>query len=136
MKLPHAILFATLLLAACEKYEYSETLTEQATVDDVVFAPSQHGSSSGIAIDGNGRAGPTFSSVSIPEKYAIVFRCQHGKFVVQGEGEKYRLLWERLHRGQCVDVTYREEYVVREDGRVLTGYDFLDACESGKPTNP
>lgn len=127
------LLLSAFLLAACEKYEYSNTMTEQATIEDVVFAPSQHGSSSGIAIDGKGRAGPTFSSVSIPEKYAIVFRCSHGKFVVQGEGSKYRSLWGRLHRGQCVDVTYREEYIVRENGRVLTGYDFLDARETATP---
>lgn len=96
-------------------------------VEDVIFAPSQHGSGVGIAIDGKGRAGPTFTSISVPEKYAIVFRCEHGRFVVQGESERCQHLWQHLKGGETVQVTYREIYLVGANTRELIGFDFIDA---------
>lgn len=116
------------VLGGCYKTEYGQELTERAEVDDTILAPSQHGSASGIAIDGKGRVGPTFSSVDIAEKYAVVFRCQHGKFIIEGTDDRHKDLWQRMKRGEQVIVRYREQYRVEKDGsKTLTKYDFLDA---------
>ncbi|MFA6466953.1 MAG: hypothetical protein WCV71_03770 [Patescibacteria group bacterium] len=112
--------------------QQSGELTESAVVDEVIFSPSSHGSSVGPTMSGDGGIGIAVTSVSIPEKYAVVFRCQHGKFVVQGTSQKYKELWERLIRGQAVTVYYKETYRVVYEGeellsRELIGYDFLTA---------
>jgi hypothetical protein len=124
------------------RIEYSDVLKENAVVSDTVYTPSHHGSSVdvGITTDFDGNAGLSFTptSVSIPEKYGVVFRCQHGKFVVQGAGERYRELWEGFEEGQEVEVTYKEVYrSVYDDAdgdgvkelveRELIKYDFLGA---------
>lgn len=121
-------------IAGCQRIvtEYSEKKTEPAVVEDVIFTPSLHGSGVGPTFTGEGDVGITFTSVNIPEKYAVVFRCQHGKFVIQGTGEKYKKLWEHLVRNQEVTVHYKEIYRVTYDGdevlsRELIDYDFLDA---------
>jgi hypothetical protein len=129
-----------------EKEEYSRVLHEDAKVEDVVFTPSRHGDGSGFGIgptiDFDGNLGIAFSSssvdVNIPEKYAVVFECQHGKFIVQGTGAKHKELWSRLHEGELVDVSYREvykrQYIERKGGAleqlgrpILKDYWFLDA---------
>ncbi|MBI2451807.1 hypothetical protein HYV50_01875 [Candidatus Pacearchaeota archaeon] len=128
--------------APVTKVESSEILHEDAAVVDIVYTPSRHGSGSGFGptIDSGGNIGISFSDVSvdIPEKYAVVFKCQHGKFVVQGTNQYYRDLWERFTEGQEVDVTYREVFRntyqdIDKDGkkdlikRELIDYDFIDA---------
>lgn len=123
-------------LSACQRTvtEKSEELTESAVVEDVVFSPSSHGSGVGPSIDmtGKGGIGIAVTSVSVPEKYAVVFRCQHGKFIVQGTSRKHQELWKRLVRDQEVTVYYHEIYHVTYDGdevisRELVDYDFIDA---------
>ncbi len=121
-----AICFA-LLLTGCYKTEYSETLTEQATVLDVIYQPSQHGDGMGVGMSMSGNMVVTSNSVDIPAKYAIVFECQHGKFIVEGTREKYKALWQRLKAGQHVTVTYREQWRVDDKTRTLVKYYFIDA---------
>lgn len=122
------------LLQGCvrEVTEYSPELTEEATVVDVVYVPSRHGDGVGPTVGSNGEVGLAFTSVDIPEKYAVVFECQHGKFIIEHNQEKTKELWQRLHRDQKVTVTYREEYRAKYDGeklieRRLHKYDFIDA---------
>jgi hypothetical protein len=122
--------------------EYSDVLHEDAKVVDVAYTPSRHGSgagpSFGMTSGGDVAMGLSVTSVSIPKKYAVVFKCQHGKFIVEGEDEEHKKLWERLQEGEDVDVTYREIYETTyqdydKDGkkefieRKLIDYDFLDA---------
>jgi len=122
--------------------EVSDILHEDAIVVDVVYTPSRHGSGAGLGptIDFDGNIGISFSSVSvnIPEKYAVVFKCEHGKFISAGTDARHKELWERLQEGQDVDVTYREIFEstyedIDKDGkkdlikRKLIAYDFLDA---------
>ena len=116
------------------KTESSPELTERARVVDVIFQPSNHGSGVGPTFDltGNGGLGIAITSVDIPEKYAVVFECQHGKFIIQGDQQKAKELWQRLKRDQQVTVRYKEVYeTTYEDGRALerhlTKYDFVDA---------
>ncbi len=132
-----ALTGATLLaLAGCKetKTESSDLLYEDAIVSDVVYSPSKHGSGVGPTIDltGEGGMGIAFTSVSVPEKYAVVFKCQHGKFIVEGETPEYKELWNRFEEGDSVNVSYKEIYksVYENDRlieRTLTAYDFLDA---------
>jgi hypothetical protein len=128
-----------------------KTLHEDAVVEDVIFIPSRHGSSSGVGYDltGEGGLSITSGSVSIPEKYAVVFKCKHGKFIVQAEGYdagtsndsleiSVRDLWKKISKGDTVDVLYRELYEctykdTNNDGKLelisshFIDYDFLDA---------
>jgi hypothetical protein len=125
------IVLALVLLAGCYRTERTGIMHEDASVEDTIFQPSQHGS--GTAYDLTGKGGLSVTSVDIPEKYALIFKCQHGKFVIQGTGERYKALWKRLSKGQKVDVSYQEVYRVyksddgKQPGRVLEKYDFLDA---------
>jgi len=148
-----------LLLGGCDKIEnvlskipithieYSNVLQEDAEVVDVVYSPSRHGSgagpSFGMDMDGNPTMGLAVTSVSIPEKYAVVFKCQHGKFIVEGTDNEHKDLWERMVEGQDVDVTYKEIYEatykdLNNDGkrdlveRKLVKYDFLNAQPKGE----
>ena len=134
--------FMLLVFWGC-KYNYtemqnSEVLTESATVVDLVYVPSRHGSGVGPTIDltGGGGMGVAITGVDIPEKYAIVFQCQHGKFIIENDQGQAKDLWNRLREGQEVVGSYREMYQTRweKDGnkkrfleRRLVDYDFLDA---------
>ena len=97
-----------------------------------------------ISMDYNGDigigigSGLQISSNEVPEKYGVVFKCQHGTFTSQGSDERHKELYNKLQNNQGVDVTYKEIYRTTYDDidgdgkndlveRVLTGFDFLDA---------
>ncbi|MBI4020864.1 MAG: hypothetical protein HY369_01340 [Candidatus Aenigmarchaeota archaeon] len=124
--------------------EQSDILHEQATVADLVYTPSQHGSAGRGAFVQTSEGGARLYQnieITIPERYAIVFACEHGKFIVENDQAKAHELWTRLREDQEVTIQYREEYrvtakVTYQDGtetarqevrRELVGYDFLDA---------
>lgn len=103
---------------------YSETMTEVATVEATPFALAQTGIGTGSGLDGKGRMTTTTEIVHLPSVYGVVLRCPHGRFAVQGEGEKYKTLWGRFDVGDQVIVRYKE---IRDSDGVLIGYDFLSA---------
>lgn len=122
------------LLSGCDfaVRQYSATMTEPATVADLAYVPAGHGSGVGISMKGD----LSVSSVDIPERYAVVFHCNHGKFVV--EGSQYKPLWLRLREGQPVTVLYREvrecrkvDGVVKPETCRTVDLDFLDAVPRG-----
>ena len=132
-----------------EERTTSATLHEDARVVQTIYAPSRHGTGSDVSpgITTSGDISFTFVDVKVdlPEKYAVVFQCQHGKFIVEGTDKKYKNLQEKLNENDIVDVTYTEQYVdtirhqkdtKKGDDRVivrrLVGYDFLDAQKKGK----
>ncbi len=126
-----------------ERTELSSILHEPATISETVYSPSIHGSGVGPTIDFNGNVGIAITSVNIPEKYAVVFKCQHGKFIIEGSNKKYKDLWERLNEGDSVRVNYREMYRsayqdTNNDGKKdllskkLIDYDFLEALVINK----
>jgi len=126
--------------------EYSETLHEDAVVVNAVYTPPHHDVKLGLTAASMGKSfgmdyggnlgfqvgnGLQVSSVSVPEKFAVVFKCSHGQFIVTRKD-----VYEKLkgHEGETVDVSYREVYRATYEtkdnerrliDRVLTDYDFL-----------
>jgi len=149
-------LLALVVFAVCgcgprkERVE-SELLKEQAVVVTTIFTPSRHDIGLGFTVLGEGEAGELgmdfngnvgigigdgvqISKSTIPEKYGVVFRCQHGEFV-----NERKMMYERFRNlaGARVEISYREIYEVTydkgEDGkekevkRDLVDLDFIDA---------
>lgn len=125
------MILSFMFLAACGDFGekiYSANMDEPATVEDVIFSPSQHGSGTGVGFSMGGDVSITSHSVDIAAKYAVVFRCRHGKFIIQGEGERYKQLWQRMVKGNEVTVTFREVHRQYKDGRKeFIKYNFVDA---------
>ncbi len=138
-----------LFLTGCRevKEEFSDTLHEDAVVSDAVYTPSRHdtqldytatdvgpvgigyGGDIGIRVGG----GLQINTVEVPEKFAVVFKCQHGQFIVTKKNVYDNL---KDHIGETVDVAYREVYRAVYDtkdneriliSRALVDYDFLTA---------
>ncbi len=118
------------------KREISDVFYEEAIVGDAIYAPSQHGSST--SIDWLGDGGVRTVKINIPQKYAVVFECQHGKFVIEGSEKRHEQLWKKCIRGKKMNVSYREiSDVVYEDRngdgekeaveKSIVDYDFIDA---------
>lgn len=131
-------LFAIALAAAlcgCDdmpKTEYGPTLTEEGEIYDTAYVPAGHGSDTAVGFNTGKGGGVTITPVSIdiPERYAVVFKCQHGKFVIAGE--KAKGLYQRFERGDKCTIEYREVIRVemkdgREASRRVYDLDFLDA---------
>ncbi len=144
-------LFATALFifSGCQyqRETKSEVLHELAVVVNLVYTPPTHettieptlmgGKGLGIGVSGEVGLGIghglQITSVDVPPEYAVVFRCQHGKFIVRHKEVYDELL---THEGDTVEVAYQEVYrevFETRDGRdtvlsrTLTKYDFLDA---------
>jgi len=72
----------------------------------------------------------TSNTVTVQDQFAVVFQCQHGKFLIESLGKQSTAhkLWEKLKEGDAVSIRYREIYRVFPDGeRRLLKYDFIDA---------
>ena len=153
------ILAGTIGLTGCKevKTESSNVLHEDAIVITKIYTPSRHdtdielkamnlvGEGAGsISMDYDGdlgigiEDGLQISFSEVPEKYGVVFKCQHGTFTSQGSDERHKELYRKLQNNQEVDVTYKEIYRTTYDDidgdgkrdlveKVLTGFDFLDA---------
>ena len=153
------VFYTAKYLSNCDRTrtEASEILHEDANVVARIHTPSTHTPSLspsvmklddnfGIGMDGDmgmSMGDMVVSSSEVPERYGVVFRCQHGSFTSEGSDTRHKDLYDRLHEGEEVDVTYKELYratlrKVNPDGkrvvvkRVLTGYDFLDAQPKAK----
>jgi len=129
-KIKLLMIFGCFFIFGCDEYtriEESEFLIETAVVDQLIYSPS-HSSSDlniGLTLDGDFALTPT--TTSIPPKYGVVFKCQHGKFYI---GRKE--LWESLSVGDCVIITYKELFKVKYVDhkpvhRDIYKLDFLDA---------
>ncbi|MBI1957504.1 MAG: hypothetical protein HYS44_03570 [Candidatus Niyogibacteria bacterium] len=144
--------FAFLLvfsLVACKRTreEYSPVMHESGTVLQAVYTPSTHRTELGVTAFETGPLGMDYSGnpgislgngmqisqVTVPEKFAIVFRCEHGEFIITRKD-----VYEQLKnfQGRAVDIEYREVYRVvyeEQDGkeqvldRKLVDYDFIRA---------
>lgn len=137
--------------------EYSDVLHEKAVIVTLIYSPSEHKteltntafSTNGdnmVGTDWNGNTGLRISknyqltSTTIPEKYGVVFQCQHGTFTVEGSDQKDRILHDKLHGNikDTVEILYKEQYLVTYDdkdkdgkeevvSKVLKRLDFVDA---------
>lgn len=143
------VCLVTLFLVGCQevKQEFSGNLIEDAVIVEAVYTPSSHDRKLGLTafklgplgVDFSGNSGLRIggglqvSGVTVPEKFAVVFKCQHGKFIIT-QKEVYEKFKD--HEGEKVEVLYREIYRTtyeKKDGklevisRVLEDYDFLSA---------
>ncbi|MDI6820558.1 MAG: hypothetical protein QMD65_00040 [Patescibacteria group bacterium] len=132
------ILFTVLVLSVftgcvTTEKEYSPVLREKGEIVDLIYVPSRHGSGLSPSIDMDGKLGLQLTSISVAEKYVVIFRCEkHGTiFIIEKNQRKTKRLWERFKKGQQVTISYREVYETRRDGekleRKLVDLDFLDA---------
>jgi len=136
-----ALVVLFLAFSACGPWEdtvkeNSEILEEDAVVVDLVYTPSRHGDGSGVGLTTGGDLAFVSTSVDIPEKFAIVFKCQHGKFIIDCNTPERKKLWIDLDEGQKVKVKYREVWKVKYEiykkqkkmlSRTLKDYWFLTA---------
>jgi len=115
------VLCLALALTGCiGRYENGPELTERVVVTEVVYTPATHGSGVGMSTGGNA----VFTSVSTEPVYAVVFQCDHGKFIV-----KRRDVWEQCVVGDTLVCHYREQFWVTETERKLVDYDFLHVAK-------
>lgn len=121
------LLIVSALVFSCVETKTSEMLYEEAEVVDVIYTPSQHDSNVSMGFTTSGDVSLTPVSVDLPTTYAIVFRCSHGKFVIQGTTDKYKQYWENFREGQIVTISYKEVYEISDNEARLVKYDFIDA---------
>lgn len=133
-----AVLFSLIFTMGCEKVivEQSDVKTESAIVADLVYTPKNHATSiipvPSLDADGDITMSSMEVDVDIPEKYAVVFKCQHGKFIIENDQVRTKSLYEKLRIGQEVTVSYREifEKTLDSNGKILSRrrvkYDFID----------
>lgn len=71
------------------------------------------------------------TSVITQDQFAVVFECQHGKFVIESLGKESvaHKLWMKLKEGSAVTIRYKEVFrvVPATNERKLSKYDFIDA---------
>lgn len=136
------------LIFGCNRVEteQSKVLHEDAVVSETVYTPSRHDTGLELTAIKMGPVGVGFSgdmgirggalqisNVEVPEKFAVVFKCKHGKFIVARK-ETYEKL--KGKEGKTVDVSYTEVYRTtyeKKDSkehvidRTLIKYHFIDA---------
>lgn len=150
MKAIIIILFAALCMS-CEynKTVESEILYEDATVIHKLYSPSDHrttispklmsiggsGSPIGVGFDGPGfsTGGMVISDSYVPEKWGLVFKCNHGSFTIEGSREINKQMYESFNENDKVNILYREVYREHYNSkdsllnRYLIDLDFIEA---------
>ena len=133
----------SLVIGGCKeqtKYENSEILYEKGKVITTLYSKKHNDSSTGFGMTTGGDLAVTSTSITIPERWGVVFRCEHkNKFPIMGKDEKYKKLWEKLDEGDSVKISYKEIYKVRYNRKTeqiinkeLIDYDFVDAEKIGE----
>ena len=103
------VVVAILGVSGCAQHVYGPELTEPGRVVAMSYMPRNHGTGAGYAFTGGKSGGGiVVTSVTIPEKYAIVFQCQHGSFVI--ENDEAQRLFTTLTQGVVVSIHYRVIY--------------------------
>lgn len=123
----HLMLFLV-FLAACNEPVKGPKLVETGEVLEVIYQPGQRHEVKTTWEDtllGSGNIPHTSKVIDSANKYSVVFKCQHGKFLIEDEGKGTRAekLWKKLEKGNKVRIWYHE---VMEDGKV-DRYEFVDA---------
>lgn len=121
-------LLALTATASCYATEFSAELQESGTVQQITYNPG--GVAQGVGVDLTGKGGVSVVSTTIPDRYAIAFRCKHGVFTLRPTGENAKRIFERgFQPGDSVTLIYREEYHIADGRRELAKLDFLDAVK-------
>lgn len=114
--------------------QFSNVMIEPAEVVEVVFTLAIRHS---VEFEDNVL---DLKSINMPEKYSVVFKCEHGAFIIDSSGLIFQEIINRfktLEVGDNVIISYREVYEilstdrdrngVRESFVSLVGYDFISA---------
>jgi len=112
----------------------SEILTEKAVVLETIYTPFLR---SGYPASYQHSFNSFTQTYDIPEmvsRYSIVFHCEHDmNFVIEGEGDVYKLYWQTFSKGDSVYIQYKETYKKDKDGyKIITDFDFIDAIKFKK----
>ena len=121
LKNPTILLLLVLLLCSCDRRVNGPELTESGEIYDTCFVPKGHGTGWSYGKHG----GPV--DVDIPAHYAVVFKCEHGKFVI--EGDRGENLYNRFSRGDVVKIKYCIVYDVTDKGSNAVDLHFIDAVK-------
>lgn len=121
------------------KYEQSDILYEKGKVITTLYNQKHTDSDLDIGITTGGDLAITPTSVTIPERWGVVFRCEHkNKFPIMGKDDKYKKLWEKLDEGDSVIISYKEIYKAIYNiktkqilNKEVIDYDFIDAEKIG-----
>ena len=71
----------------------------------------------------------TRREVNHPAKYAIVFKCQHGRFII--DGATAERLFGRFAESDPVTITYCMKFEIEKNGKTnIFGRHFLDAVKA------
>lgn len=116
-----------LVLSGCRELKHGPELTEPAEIYDTCFTPAGHGQTSGgYGMTMKGKLAYQFpQSINIPATYAVVFKCQHGKFVI--DGERGEMLYKRFSKGDAVTVKYCDVIEVYDGMERAIDLHFIDA---------
>lgn len=108
-------------------------LTEPAEVYDACYVPAGHGSGTAIGYNFGEKGGVTFTpiDVHIPARYAVVFKCQHGKFIIVGK--RGEALYKKFSKGDEVIIHYCEVFEVKKGKTNAVDLHFLDATKTTQP---
>lgn len=114
----------------------NSVLDDDGSVPDLIQTGIDHDGNEGIKVGKNHQ----ITTTTIPEKYGVVFQCEHGTFTIEGSEQKHRVLYHKLYNNvrDTTDILYKEEYRVTyeedkqtqkkvETQRVLNKLDFIDA---------
>lgn len=125
IKLGLAAVVSGALFCGCVQRFNGPELTESGEVYDTCFVPKGHGSDLAIGFDMDGNYHVTPVDITIPARYAIVFKCKHGKFVI--DGERAEGLYKQLSRGDSVTIRYCEKFEVRDGHTNAVDLHFIGA---------
>jgi len=113
------ILITTLSCIKAKEPKPFDGTPEEAVIVNRIHSPAFHGgdmhgqtvvnikaSSCGGCADGEFSIGP-------PEWYAVIYRCEHGVFIIQEDQEQAKVLYQKLSKGQRVTVTYKVKVTAR-----------------------
>ena len=127
----YLLILPLLFMMGCDfpKIEKSRLLEESAVVSETIHTDAHSDMDYGPTIGWDGEFGMGWSTTHVPEKWGVVFKCKHGKFVVQGYGSKYKELWSKMEARDNVIIKYHEIYKVykKKKRREFYDFDFIDA---------
>lgn len=127
MKLKNLIPVLLVLLSGCVERHNGPELSEPGEVYDTCFVPKGHGHDVAVGYNAGKRGGVTITpvNINIPARFAVVFKCQHGKFVIDGpRGER---LYKKLSKGDRVVIRYCEVLEVKDGITTPVELHFIDA---------
>ena len=127
------ILFNCMWLLSCKEIVV-EQIQECGMVERTTFSPGYH--SVHLTDDSDGKLKIVHSDV--PPVYGVLFKCQHGTFVVTGSSYKYKVMYHTLSYGDPVLIRSNAVFQVDysdPDVKNFQRYEFITAEKDIKCTS-